>query len=159
MMRPLITIDCETDPFKPDRMPVPFLWDAYDGQKHYTCSGVDELLRYLSGRKSLVYAHNGGRFDFLMPGFLDSISDKQQIKIINGRLASFTIGENEFRDSMLIFPESLKSFCKLEIDYCKSRNHQIPASGYQEPLRPGALLPRHLRTQPDHRRRRHAVVA
>lgn len=124
MRRELITIDCETDPFLSGRFPVPFLWDAYDGQKHYTCAGVDELLRYLSGRRAIVYAHNGGRFDYLMPGFLDGIAYKRPIKIISGRLACFTIGTCEFRDSMCIFPESLKSFCKLEIDYQKLELNQ-----------------------------------
>lgn len=117
--RKIFAIDCETDPFKADRLPVPFLWDAYDGESHFTFEHVSDLKHFLEKQNCVAYAHNGGRFDFLMPGFCDGFENLDKIKLINGRLAQFAIGECEYRDSMLIYPESLSSFQKMEIDYTK----------------------------------------
>ena len=70
-------------------------------------------------RIKLVYAHNGGRFDY---HFLrDSINSDEPVMVINGRMSKFRIGECEFRDSLCIFQQTrLKDFGgKIEIDYAK----------------------------------------
>lgn len=118
--RPFVTIDCETDPFKEGRVPVPFLWGLYDGRDndYWQFDDVDDLLAQLAklGRV-IVYAHNGGRFDFHY--LRDRIDSDTPIMVIGGRLAKFTIGQAEFRDSMNILVNPLRAFSKEEIDYAK----------------------------------------
>lgn len=106
--KPVITIDCETDPFKRGRVPVPFLWGMYDGERYRRFDAVGDLLRYLATQKAVVYAHNGGKFDYQF--LLDYLEPWSEVLIINGRLAKFTIGECEFRDSWNILPAKLASF-------------------------------------------------
>ena len=117
--KPLATIDSETDPFKFRRVPKPFLWDIYDGSAHFTFPHLSDALHFLSDKAWIVYAHNGGKFDYLLPGFLDAISQFSKVMIINGRLAKFSIGACEFRDSYNILPIPLRDFDKGEIDYAK----------------------------------------
>ena len=74
------------------------------------------MIDYLSDEKDIIiYAHNGGKFDFhyLLP-YLD-----EKLLIINGRIAKATLfdGRVELRDSMLILPMALSRFKKDEIDY------------------------------------------
>lgn len=117
--RPVIVIDAETDPFKAGRVPQPFIWGCYHGEdtSYYEFGTVRELLDHLSGYRALVYAHNGGKFDyFYMREHMDA--DKP-IMVINGRFSSFHIGECEFRDSMNILQNPLRAFAKEEIDYSK----------------------------------------
>jgi hypothetical protein len=115
--RPIAVIDCETDPFRYGRVPVPFLWGWYDG-KHYESWPQEHLssfIEFISKQKCIVYAHNGGKFDyhFLKP----HINADEEIMIINGRLARFKIGQCEFRDSWNIIPAKLASYQKTEINY------------------------------------------
>lgn len=125
------TIDCETDPFHAcddvecskchglGRVPKDFIWGAYCGdtdqyEEYATATDVAEAF---ASRKSTVYAHNGGKFDYHY--LRDHINADDTLMIINGRLARFKIGECEFRDSLNIFPNTrLKDFgIKEEIDY------------------------------------------
>jgi len=117
--KPFLTIDCETDPFKEGRVPEPFLWGCYDGQteEYETFPTAGELLGYLECWDGLVYAHNGGRFDFHY--LRDFINSDDAIMVIAGRLAKFKIGNAEFRDSMNILVNPLRAFAKEEIDYAK----------------------------------------
>jgi hypothetical protein len=116
--KPVITIDCETDPFKRGRVPVPFLWGMYDGERYRRFDTAGDLLRYLMTQKAVVYAHNGGKFDYQF--LLDYLEPWSEVLIINGRLAKFTIGDCEFRDSWNILPAKLASFGqKKEIDIAK----------------------------------------
>jgi hypothetical protein len=117
--RTVATIDCETDPFLFGRVPLPFLWDLFDGSRHYTFELVTDVLAFLEGKDWIIYAHNGGKFDYHMPGFLDSLEPWAKVMIINGRLAKFKIGECEFRDSYNILPVPLAAYKKDEIDYTK----------------------------------------
>lgn len=115
--RKLITIDSETDPFLYGRIPAPFSWVAYDGDSYYHWTGdqVADMMTWLSSQHCVVYAHNGGRFDFqFLQDFLEPYS---AIRIINGRTASFRIGRAIFRDSFLILPTKLASYKKDSIDY------------------------------------------
>lgn len=64
-----------------------------------------------------MYAHNGGKFDWHF--ILDELTPNQPIMVINGRLAKFTIGGAEFRDSFNIMPMPLSAVQKTDIDYAK----------------------------------------
>ncbi len=114
-----MTIDCETDPFKAGRIPKPFLWGLYDGQTddYHEFAEAGDLVAHLRGFRGLVYAHNGGRFDFhYLRDWFDSDSP---VMVISGRLARFKIEGTEFRDSMNILVNPLRAFAKEEIDYTK----------------------------------------
>jgi hypothetical protein len=114
----IVTLDFETDPFLYGRYPEPFVADIFDGEEHFTFWGTDcvaRALMHLYDEKCYCYAHNGGKFDFhFMLKFLDP---GQRVRIINGRIAAFTIGECEFRDSLNIIPVGLGKYKKDEIDY------------------------------------------
>jgi len=131
--RPVYTYDTETDPFHNcadadcerchggGRIPQPFLHGLYNGatQEYEEFEETEAVIDRLSQEKALVYAHNGGKFDY---HFLrDHINSDEPIMVINGRLARFRIGECEFRDSLNIFPNTrLADFgVKNEIDYAK----------------------------------------
>lgn len=130
MKRTIAVIDAETDPFKRGRIPSPFIWGFFDGDEyieftdlsampdHLSREGlrdISELVPFLEDRHIVVYAHNGGKFDyhFLLP-YLNPYSE---IMIINGRLARFNIGLCEFRDSFNIMPVPLKAWEKDDFDY------------------------------------------
>lgn len=113
--RAIATIDCETDPFKKGRIPAPFVWGMYDGDEFYQHESLEVVLRKLTNREIIVYAHNGGKFDFHF--MLDHLDEYSDIMIINGRIAKFKIGLAEFRDSFLIIPTALKAFKKDDFDY------------------------------------------
>lgn len=114
--RAIITIDCETDPFQRHRVPMPFLWGLYDGERYRHFPTAAQMIRYImSLGKVKVYAHNGGKFDYqFLYEFLEAFTE---VMIINGRLARFFIGEAEFLDSWNILPTALRNFgAKLNID-------------------------------------------
>lgn len=121
----IITLDAETDPFSYGDVPKPFTWGVYDGDYFWHTWNSDtqklnkDLIEYLSDYPdgSIVYAHNGGKFDFhFLLEYLDA-----DLMIINGRIAKATIlqGKIELRDSYLILPIPLKQFVKDDIDYNK----------------------------------------
>lgn len=117
----VLVIDAETDPFKYGRIPEPFVWGVYDGETFHYFWGFDctaKLIEFLQGEDdAVVYAHNGGKFDFhfLLP-YLDP-----DLFIINGRIAKATLHDKkiELRDSWLILPLPLSAHDKGEIDYNK----------------------------------------
>lgn len=127
--RSFAVIDAESDPFKRGRKPEPFIWGFYDGSTyeqftdlsllpkrlHGISCDIDEFIPFLFDRRIIVYAHNGGKFDyhFLLP----YINDFEPILIINGRLAKFQIGDCEFRDSWNILPVPLAAYQKQKFDY------------------------------------------
>jgi hypothetical protein len=117
--KPFLTIDCETDPFKPGRIPAPFIWGVYDGQteQYEEFATAEEVAEFLHSRDCLVYAHNGGKFDYHY--MRDLINTDDPIMVISGRLAQFKIGESTYRDSMNILVNPLRAFAKDEIDYAK----------------------------------------
>jgi DNA polymerase elongation subunit (family B) len=114
-MRKIAVIDCETDPFKYHRIPKPFIWGYYDGDRFLSFTDTDEMVAFLSVQDIVVYAHNGGKFDYHF--LLNHLSILDPIKIINGRLAKFNIGDCEFRDSFNILPVPLAAYQKDFIDY------------------------------------------
>lgn len=125
------TVDAETDPFHHcadlhclkcqgvGRVPQPFLWGAYNGLSEEYCEFADasELTEFFASKKTICYAHNGGRFDYHY--LRDAINTDENIMVIAGRLSKFKIGACEFRDSLNIFQQTrLKDFGnKLDIDY------------------------------------------
>lgn len=113
---------------------MPFIWGLYggpNGDDYYEFQTAIELVNFLESKKHVVYAHNGGKFDYHY--LRDYINTGESISIIAGRLAKFRIGECEFRDSMNILPVPLSHFKKDEIDYsifepeerCKPHNLEI----------------------------------
>lgn len=100
------------------RVPKPFIWGLYGGPRqddYYEFETVDELINFLENQPHIVYAHNGGKFDYFY--MRDRINTDESISLIAGRLARFRIGVCEFRDSMNILPVSLATFKKDDIDY------------------------------------------
>lgn len=115
--REIYTADCETDPFKRDRVPKPFIWGAYNGDEFEYFETVQEFVDFFKNRRVIVYAHNGGKFDWHF--LLNHIDEFEPIMVIGGRLAKFKIGECEFRDSYNILPLPLAAYKKDEFDYTK----------------------------------------
>ena len=118
--RKICVIDAETDPFNHGDQIYPFCWGFYDGEIYIKFWGENctiELIEYLQTRKDelLIYAHNGGKFDFFY--LIDWCSSP--IKIINGRIVSVRIAHHELRDSFSIIPVSLAAYQKDAIDYSK----------------------------------------
>lgn len=120
-MKPIGTYDLETDPFKVNRSPVPFLAGFYDGKTIRTWRGkncVRDCYKEMRKFPGYIYAHNGGKFDFryLLP-YLHK--DKAELRPIKGRAARFILpNKTEFRDSYCILPVPLKATGgKKEIDY------------------------------------------
>lgn len=116
----LAVIDFETDPFKFGRVPKPFAAGFYDGEVYLQFWGDDcasQLLEYLISRdeKLLIYAHNGGKFDFYF--LLELAALENPLKIINSRIVKAKIGKHELRDSYAILPIPLGAWQKDTIDY------------------------------------------
>jgi len=113
--RAIGVIDAETDPFKRYRVPRPFIWGFYDGSRYLSFERTGDLVEFLKDFDGIVYAHNGGRFDFhFLLHYLEPYSD---IMLIHGRIASVKLGACELRDSYCILPIPLKAYKKDEIDY------------------------------------------
>jgi len=115
--KPFWTVDCETDPFKEGRLPVPFIWGLYTGEEYYEFATAAQLVEFLQDKNVTVYAHNGGKFDYHY--LRDAINSDEKIMVIAGRMASFKVGDCEFRDSINIIPVALREIQKTEIDYAK----------------------------------------
>ena len=119
----ITVLDFETDPFKHGELVKPFTCGFYDGDSYVDFWGddcVEQVMEYLRYEEPcIIYAHNGGKFDFFF--MLDHLDEK--LKIINGRIAQATIldGLHVLRDSYLILPMPLKSHGKKVISYRKMR--------------------------------------
>lgn len=114
--REIWTVDCETDPFLRGRIPKPFIWGAYNGSEYHQFDTSDRMVDFFLYRRCVVYAHNGGRFDWHY--CLHRLEPYSDVLVIAGRLAKFKIGETEYRDSYNLLPMPLRSGgAKLEIDY------------------------------------------
>jgi hypothetical protein len=117
--RPIATIDFETDPFLYGRVPAPFVAGFFSADlgfiNFWGRDCVSHLCDFLLTLETphIVYAHNGGRFDFHF--MLDHLENP--VKIINGRIASVKLGPHTLRDSYCILPIPLRVYCKDEIDY------------------------------------------
>jgi hypothetical protein len=125
----IAVIDFETDPFLFGRVPKPFAAGFFDGENYVEFWGDDcaqYLVDYISAleTKHIIYAHNGGKFDFFF--LLEWLQNP--LKLINGRItkAGF-IGGHEIRDSYAIIPIPLKAYQKEDIDYGCFERHKREA--------------------------------
>jgi len=110
--------DCETDPFQHGAHIAPFVWGYFDGHEYRTFNRTQQFVDYVREKNIVLYAHNGGKFDFIF--LLPYIEGETRAKIINGRHVSFNIGNCELRDSFSIIPEKLAKFGgKKSIEYWK----------------------------------------
>jgi len=130
-------LDFETDPFKRGRLPKPFIaglyltspdyklykdyWTDDLNSKNYEgliINVIDQCKNYFG----YIYAHNGGRFDFI---FMLEIALKHKVQVknlrmIKNRVARFDIGQATFVDSFLLLPCALKATGEKEdIEYWK----------------------------------------
>lgn len=126
--RCIAILDMETDPFD-DKLRGqidPFLAVLYSDEFEPVVIWEENLVRFrqrvvdaigaLPGRYT-VYAHNGGKFDFL---FLVS-KLRGDVKFKGRSLMAAKIGDHELRDSSHIIPERLASFSKDKFDYERNR--------------------------------------
>lgn len=119
----IAVVDTETDPFAPGLVVAPFTLGFDDGERYVDFWGDDcvkqffDYLKVLTdeGNEYLIYAHNGGKFDFYF--FLDYLDEGQNPLIMGGRLTKIWFQGQEFRDSFAIIPQSLAGYQKDEIDY------------------------------------------
>lgn len=107
--------DSETDPFVFGRVPKPFIWGYYDGLKFKTFRTTKEFVEHIRDIKITIYAHNGGKFDWMF--LLDYLDAYYRPTIINGRLSKLKVGKATLVDSYNILPIALKDYQKDEIDY------------------------------------------
>jgi hypothetical protein len=115
-------VDCETDPFAPDFLIQPFAIGFETPTTYIDFWGDDcvkQFFEYLNTLEDrfIIYAHNGGKFDFFF--FLEHMAQNTSPRIINGRLVQIFFGKQEFRDSYAIVDIPLSKFQKDEIDYAK----------------------------------------
>lgn len=113
--RRIAVVDAETDPFKRNRIPKPFIWGFYDGEQYLEFKETEALAELLSTQDCICYAHNGGRFDWHF--LLDYVDPYDELMLINGRIAKMRIGACECRDSYNIIPVPLSAYKKDDIDY------------------------------------------
>lgn len=120
----LCVLDFETDPFAEGRVVKPFAAGFYivDRGEYYDFWGDDcveqyfaFLAEYYADEELLIYAHNGGNFDFYF--CLDYFDSGMHPFIINGRLVRVFMQGQEYRDSYSAIPVSLGTYQKDVIDY------------------------------------------
>tara|TARA_R110000737_G_C14623309_1_gene493998 strand:+ start:7352 stop:8941 length:1590 start_codon:yes stop_codon:yes gene_type:complete len=108
--------DSETDPFDGITIPKPFIWGLYNGCDYYEFNSTDDFMAFvLKLDNAIIYAHNGGKFDWHF--ILDYLESRSDLLIIAGRLSKFKIGNVEFRDSINILPFPLSAYFKDDFDY------------------------------------------
>lgn len=120
-------IDSETDPFKHGRIPKEFCWGVYlesgNGDFIYKSFWGDDctlqLLDFLTGWNGIIYAHNGGKFDYYyLLNHFQEYDWPVHPSLIKSRISKLKWGPTEYRDSYLILPVALKvTGDKDEIDY------------------------------------------
>jgi len=126
--RRVAVIDAETDPFKHGRVPEPFAWGFYDGERYVKFWGDDcteHLIDFLSDieEELIIYAHNGGKFDFFY--FIRRGMIKNPLLVINGRVTKSAMFHHELRDSFAILPLPLEKLGgKKSIDYAKMERNR-----------------------------------
>ena len=120
--KPITACDCETDPFKARRVPEPFIWGWTDGKVFKTFQSTEEFVNYVKDKEVIIYAHNGGKFDFmfLIPFIMKHAPDGiVKTQIINGRIVWIKLGKADLLDSYAAVPESLKRIKKRSIEMWK----------------------------------------
>src|SRR5690606_17627652 len=85
----IAVVDCETDPFAPKILVQPFTVGFLTDTEYVDFWGddcVDQFFAYLATLEDdfIIYAHNGGKFDFFF--FLKYLDRNTSPMIMNGRL-------------------------------------------------------------------------
>lgn len=116
----IAVVDTETDPFAEGVVVAPFTVGFYTGDRYVDFWGddcVQQFFDYLKTQEDdyLIYAHNGGKFDFFF--FLKYLDVKQTPLIMGGRLVKINFQGQEFRDSYSIIPQPLSAYKKDDVDY------------------------------------------
>ncbi len=119
----IAVVDTETDPFAQGVVVAPFCLGFDTGDRYVEFWGDDcvkQFFDYLAtltaeGEEFIIYAHNGGKFDFFF--FLPFLDADQTPLIMGGRLVKIFFQGQEFRDSFAIIPQALSSYQKDEISY------------------------------------------
>jgi len=119
-MNQIAVIDLETDPFEYNRMIHPFVAGFYDGshfKAFWSDDCITQIITFLESypKPLIIYAHNGGRFDYFY--FLKHI--RRDLRIVNGRIIQAWLDKHELRDSYAIMPFALETYKKTPIDYNK----------------------------------------
>lgn len=138
----IAVVDCETDPFAHGIVVKPFSVGFDTGDRYVDFWGDDcvkDFFEYLAtltaeGEEFLIYAHNGGKFDFFF--FLSYLDASKAPLIMGGRLVKIWFQGQEFRDSFAILPQALSGYKKDEIDYSKftrdrREQHRVEILAYQ----------------------------
>lgn len=119
--RKLGVFDFETDPFARGRTVRPFVWGFADDEGfeygwNDSPSCATDFANFLKSLpdRYVLYAHNGGKFDFLF--LLPHLAPNPTI--INGRIVEARLGDHVLRDSYAILPVPLsEAGQKTAIDY------------------------------------------
>lgn len=118
--RKLAVIDFETDPFLYGRIPKPFCCEFYSDEYTEVFWGdncAEQLVNFLQNLETpyIIYAHNGGKFDFHF--LLKYISNP--VLIIKTRITEARLFHHTLRDSYSILPIPLRDYDKMEFDYSR----------------------------------------
>jgi len=139
-MREIYVADCETEPFLFGRIPHPFVWGLYRKDEFTIFWGKNstrDFINYVRNLDSIIYAHNGGKFDWHY--VLPYVDDATKLLLIDGRIAAFKLGKAEFRDSYSILPIPLRAYKKDDVDYTlfepKKRNKPVNKEKIKDYLR------------------------
>ena len=120
----------ETDPFDAESEILPFCAELWDGEisqviweetyEKFVEKTLALLLALPSDKKWIVYAHNGGKFDFmfLVHKLRGQVSFKGR-----GIMLAHIAPHVEIRDSMHIIPDKLASYKKQAFDYKKLKKN------------------------------------
>lgn len=118
--RQILTLDFETDPFLFGRIPEPFACGIASSDETVIFWGDSDRIKtharkWLESQPpSIIYAHNGGKFDFFF--LLDWMTGP--MRVVNGRIIEASIfGGHVLRDSYAILPIPLSAHDKGTIDY------------------------------------------
>lgn len=119
----IAVVDTETWGFLTGRQPRPFTCGFWDGETYHDWWGLDCVEQFFAwlkeetarGVQYLIYAHNGGNFDFFF--FMEHLDYDIQPKVIGRRWTKVFFAGQEFRDSFKILPAPLSAYKKDEVDY------------------------------------------
>lgn len=126
-LRHIAVLDMETDPFEDERGEIhPFCCEIYSDQfgaiviweEDYELLAEKIYSTILNLPDSYtIYAHNGGKFDYM---FLIHLI-KGIVKFKGRAIMSAKIGDHEIRDSLHVLPEKLSAWKKDKFDYEKMK--------------------------------------
>jgi len=114
----IAVVDLETDPFLFNRVPAPFAVGFYDGECYEQFWGddcIEQFMQFIERYEQplIIYAHNGGKFDFwFMEPYMSN-----PLFFIHARLVKGALFHHELRDSYAIMPIPLSAYKKDEISY------------------------------------------